>query len=101
MYTPSNGPWKIDPKTNDFLMEDIDHPNGPQKIYAGKDIILKLQDGHFTILEPHFNHKDNTVEWNEERPIDTIRKAMYSFNSTCVDRNKVILHEYCLGDYTP
>lgn len=100
MYTPNNGPWKAD-KTNEFLYEDIDHPNGKQKIFAGKDIILKLQDGHFTILEPNFTHEDNTIEWIEERPIDNIRQAIYSFNSTCSHKNKVILHEYCLGDYTP
>jgi hypothetical protein len=101
MYTPTNGPWKVNPKTNEFLLEDIDHPNGPQKIFAGKDIILKLQDGHFTILEPNLTHKDNTVEWNDERPIDTIRHKINVFNADCSDKQKVILHEYCLGDYTP
>jgi hypothetical protein len=99
-YTPANGPWKEDPLTNEYIKED--NGNGEEKIFVGKDIILKLQDGHFTILEPDYDHIDNTPGWNTERPIDSIRRSMYFHNfQVDHDAQKVALEEYFIGEYLP
>lgn len=95
--TPENGPWKTDPLTNEYISED--NGMGPERVFMGKDIILKLQDSHFSILKPHFDHENNTVEWDRERPIDTIRRSMNYHNAINEGSNQVALVEMSVGPY--
>ena len=72
-------------------------PFDHNKEWIGKDVILTLKDGHFTLITPNLCDHRNSSPWGLY-PIDDLVSSIRNYNNE-FGVNSVCLQEYPIGPY--
>ena len=63
-----------------FLSTPESGPFDANKRWTGKDVIMTLKDGHFTLLNPAYGDERNSKPWSDY-PVDDLMAAIEEYNT--------------------
>ena len=98
-YTPETGPFATNTNNNKHTTttNNNDSSSNGNKQWLGKDVIMTLKDGHFTLLQPCYGDTRNSKPWSDY-PIDDLVHAIEDYNTEFATQ-PICLQQYQIGPH--